>query len=363
MNGLHSTGWRNTLLKAAESHETPFFVLSRKRLQESMESFGRAVKSVFPGAKTCFSVKTNPHPSVLKEVSRQGFGFEVASARELDLVRGFKAFKVFNGPCKTDKEVREALHQNAFIVLDSFSDLELVARVFGTHPPKSLDVGLRLNVGGKKFGFSLDQLALARAQCHEKGLNPVLLHVHPGTQESLEKYGAFLNDVVRVLEQDGDWKFIDFGGGFPDATALQESRHTLKEYVDLIQDRVGFLLKDKTAVFEPGRCMVSHSMALLCKVRHVKELNGIRFAVLDAGINVLQRSTLNRFQYRVLNESKGKKALVKLAGPTLMGFDELTTITAHINPKDWVVVENVGAYCTSMSWTLSYPLPKIVEVD
>ena len=96
----------------AEKFGTPVHVVSASRLRaraaEVLNAFSR-----YPGsAHIHFSYKTNPVAGVLRVLHDAGLGAEVVNGYELHLARrlGVPGDQiVFNGPNKTDAELREAL--------------------------------------------------------------------------------------------------------------------------------------------------------------------------------------------------------------------------------------------------------------
>lgn len=330
-------------LNLARQNSTPFFVLDSKKLSENAVQFSSTAKKYFPNHKLCYSVKTNSFLSVLKILYSNGFGFDIASKKELEAVSSFNCFKVFNSPAKSKEDIKTAVSQNCLIVADSFSELEKI--------PQGTEIGLRLNFSNNKFGFSSKQFPLALKKSKSLELKPVLLHSHPGTNVSLQKYKSFLQQLKRHSK---DFQFIDFGGGFPCNSKLWA------EYFSLIKKVFGSSLKNKTIVLEPGRAIVEDAMYLVAKVVVVKELNGKNLAVLDAGINLLPKISLSGFEFITFSESGSKKDF-QLVGPLLFGNDVLATIKASLKENDLILVKNVGAYCLQLSWKISFKEPKVLE--
>src|SRR3989344_6742062 len=355
---------RKKLSRLAEKNEPPFFALSLERLKANEKKFLKELHSFFPKAQACYSVKTNPLPQVLKALST---GFELASLEELEAVKAKKVFKVFNGCCKRERELKEAVKQEAIIIVDSFSELEKLIMLKKTSGLKKLEVGVRLNVESK-FGIELREVPKFLASAEQQGLKVILLHAHPGAGKSLQEYRHFLQKVKKALPLHS-WKFVDLGSGFPSFARLAEQNVSLQQYFQLVKEELGTTLlaehesKGKelctTFIFEPGRILVADAMFLVCKLHCLKELNNEKIAILDAGINVLQRIVLENFQFTPLIESNGAKSVVRLAGPLLFGNDWLGTTNSNLQEKDLIVVENVGAYCHSLAWGVSYKKPEV----
>lgn len=340
------------LQKLASRHETPFFAFGLQKLKANEACFLKTAREFFPRLKVCYSVKTNPNPSVLKALST---GFELASLEELKLVKQRKAFKVLNGCCKKPEELREALRQNAMIICDSFSELEKIIALRKAQKIKMLEIGVRLNAASK-FGIELSKIREFVKKAESAGLKIVLLHAHPGVHNSLKDYEEFARLFLKAARLH-DFKFLDFGSGFPSFSKMQKQGQKLEDYFSIVKRELGSLALEKTIVFEPGRVLVADAGFLVCKACALKELKGERIAVLDAGINVLQKIVLEDFEFELLSVGNGAGSF-RLAGPLLFGNDWLGTTNSNLQEGDLIAVKNTGAYCFSLAWEVSYGKPK-----
>ena len=96
--------------KLAKKYKTPFYCYSLSQLKSNFYNFRNAFRTIKP--IICFSVKSNPNLTILKELKRQGSGADVVSIGELlkATKAGIKGNKiVFSGIGKTDEEIREAI--------------------------------------------------------------------------------------------------------------------------------------------------------------------------------------------------------------------------------------------------------------
>lgn len=352
---------KKKLLGIASKHGTPLFVLDEKVLKQNLAEFGKTARKFFPRLEVCYSVKTNSLPEVIAALN---CGFEVASLKELQLVKFKKnCFKVFNSPCKKESEIEIALRQKAIVIADSFSELERLSKISKKLKLKSAEIGLRLNFLSRKFGFSFQQLQFALKKCNALGLNPVMLHSHSGTKQSLQAYSEFLQYCCKAVDLH-DWKFLNLGAGFPSFLELELQGQKLSDYFELAKKILGEKLKDRIVVFEPGRILVSDAMFLLAKVCVVKELNGRKIAVLDAGINFLPKLALSYFKFTPLQTRKNLSSRERtlLVGPLLFNNDILASIPYNLKEGELVLVENAGAYCLNLAWSLSFEKPKVVKI-
>src|ERR1700691_2511537 len=79
---LHSEGV--PLARLAEKYGTPLYVYSATASRERVAAFKNAFRSV--QHTLCYSVKANSNLSILRMLAREGCGFDVVSAGELERV-------------------------------------------------------------------------------------------------------------------------------------------------------------------------------------------------------------------------------------------------------------------------------------
>jgi diaminopimelate decarboxylase len=340
--------------------ETPYLSIDKNNLEENLEYFQSLCEQYLEDYKIAFSVKTNSMTEVLKILNNGKCSFEVASMKELKLVKKFKTFKVFNSPAKTKEELKEAKKQEVLINVDSESEIEDL-RVEGIK-----EAGIRIAFSDSKFGIALDKAGEIIEKCGRYGIKIAGLSSHLGTQETLKNYEIYLEMWKNFLERldkkkKDEIKFIDLGGGFPDKLQLKNLSLSLEDYFVAIERILGKELKNKTLVLEPGRAIVSDAVSLIAKVVRIKENFGKKYAILDSGINFLPKMTLANYKFSKLNENKEKsKEEYLLAGPLLFSNDILGKYYESLKEGDLIKIENVGAYCYNLSWDISFDKPKIM---
>lgn len=351
---------KKKLLGFAGDERTPFFVFFQSkpadRFIELKNSFGGLAKHV----SFCYSVKTNPFPGILAVLSSCGSGFEVVSERELLVVRSLNAVKVFNSISATPDELDLAVKQNALIVIDSLSVASLLNQRLKNAP---LDVGLRVRFSNSKFGFSPSEVKNAIEELKKLNLFVTILHSHCGTNVSLDEYRNFISKLSELALGFPFLKGLDIGGGIPGKATLKSRSQSLSDYASVVNEFFGDFLSTRSLFLECGRFLSEDSFVLVTKVHHIKLADGKQLAVLDCGINVLSKLVMSPFSFVSLSEKNGKKSSFLLAGPLMFGSDKLGHFFGEINQGDFLAVENTGAYCMELGWSLSYDLPKIVVSD
>lgn len=334
--------------------KTPYFVLYKDKIEKNYLTFRDLCKKYFNNFEICYSVKTNSLKNVVNTLASSGCGFEVASSKEIELIKNHDNFTVFNGACKTENELKIAINNHFLINVDSKSEIDKISKILNR---KSLDIGIRLSMEKSKFGIDSENLEQIIKYAHSKDLNVISIHLHSGTQNSLKKFSESLSVSLDFLKKlDLDLKYIDIGGGFPDNFQLKNIGLSLDDYFNEIKKLLnGF---NATIIFEPGRNLVCDTMDLITKIEVIKENFGEKYIVLDAGINILSKITLSNFRFVPLKKTKQKDTYI-LAGPLLFSNDVLGKIKGDFEEGDLIRVENVGAYCYNLAWEISYDKPKV----
>jgi len=66
-------------ISLAETHGTPLYVFSEKRISENVRGLRRAVELVHPRVKICYASKANSNMAILDAVRKAGCDIEVNS--------------------------------------------------------------------------------------------------------------------------------------------------------------------------------------------------------------------------------------------------------------------------------------------
>jgi len=333
--------------------ETPYYILDKRQLEKNYQHLDSLCKKILKNYQICYSVKTNSLPEVIKILKNQGSSFEVASLNEIKLIP--KAFTIFNGPCKTKEELNIAIKNKFLINIDNKQEIDLISKLTKN---KKIDIGIRVSIKDSKFGIPINKLKNIILYSTSKNLNPICIHFHQGTQVSIETYEKnlkILNQQLKKLNLKP--KYIDIGGGIPSKQQLKNINKTIEDYLLLIKK----YLSSSTIILEPGRYLVADSMKLITKVHYIKNSFNKKYAILDAGINLLPKITLARYNFKKISKDNNeKKEQYILAGPLLFSNDIIGKFTGNLKQNDLIEISNVGAYCLNLSWEISYKKPKVL---
>jgi diaminopimelate decarboxylase len=347
--------------------KTPYFEYKPEILEKNYQEFEALAKKYLKKFVIAYSVKTNTTKQVISTLNKLGSNFEVASLKEIKLTPD--KHKIFNGPAKTMQELKTAIKNKFLINVDSESEIDKIAEITNNQP---YHIGIRISLNDSKFGFSEKQLERTIKYAQAENLKIICLQIHAGTQQTIQNFSLNLKKsakIIRKLQKENklDLKYIDVGGGFPDKFQLKSLGTTLEEYFKEIKNN--FQEFNTTMILEPGRNLVADAFELITKVNVIKQKANKNYAILDAGINLLPRITLSSYKFSKIPQPKTnhkplptenlKKQEYILAGPLLFTNDTMGKIQENLQEGDLIKIENVGAYCQNLAWTISYDKPVI----
>ncbi len=356
----------------AQTIHTPCYVYSAAALTHNYHAFDNALPNI--PHQICFAVKANGNLTILRHLANLGAGADIVSGGEL-----YKALKagipnqkiVYSGVGKTTEEIRFAL-QSEILMFNVESESELLAiQAEAKQQHKRAPISIRVNpdvdpqthhyiaTGLKENKFGLP-VGKAIELYHQAALMPELeicgIACHIGSQlTSLQPFSAAFDrllEMIRQLEQDNILlSYIDLGGGLG-IRYKDETPPAPKEYGILIQDKFSGL--SKTILLELGRAICAEAGFLLTKIIYIKENDGKRFYIVDAGMNDLIRPTLYQAYHEIIPlrlSPDMEWTTVDVAGPICESGDFLAKSRSlpMLKEGDLILVKNSGAYGFSMA--------------
>lgn len=371
-------------------HVTPFYVYSSTDIKQNCTQVLEIGKN--HKLTSCYALKANYNPALLKIIIEKGFGIDVVSGGELyfALRSGVSPDKiVFAGVGKTEDEIEYAIKEDIHSLnVESESELYSVNKIaqklqkkiriaFRVNPdidPQThpyISTGLHYN----KFGVGKD-LALELFQ-KSLSMNWIVaegLHVHIGSQiASADPYletAEFLENMVNELAKIGiNITYLDLGGGIGINYENQiDEDGNQRTYIKTILPKILEKLRklDLSIFVELGRSIIGSAGFLITKVIHIKETQNKKFIVVDAAMNNLVRPSLYQAYHQILplkwsNSNQTEK--VDVVGPVCETGDFLAKDRELpiIRQGDYLAITGAGAYGQSLS--SNYNLrPQIAEL-
>lgn len=371
------------ITKIAKEVGTPFYLYSFKTLRDHYRVFESSFADI-PHIIS-FAVKANSNLAILSILAREGCGADIASGGELyrALKAGINPKKiVYAGVGKTKDEIRYALASDIlFFNVESPQELKAIDEVAGelgkrarialrvnpdidpkTHP--YISTGLKKNKFGISIDQALDEYKTARSL---KNIDLVGIHKHIGSQMTeigpfIDALKSILSLVVTLKESGIEIRYIDVGGGLG-ITYNDEDPPYPKDLAKAIIP----MIKDLrcAVILEPGRIIVGNAGILVSRVLYIKEGDGKRFIIVDAGMNDLIRPSLYGAYHEIIPvaKDKRKKVVADLVGPICESTDFLAKEREidEFRPDELLAVMSAGAYGFTMSSNYN-SRPKIPEV-
>ncbi|MEM0017263.1 MAG: diaminopimelate decarboxylase [Candidatus Korarchaeum sp.] len=358
------------LNEVAERFGTPAYAIDLDRAKENFLRLSNALKCPHVIA---YAYKANHEPELVRTLAALGSGATVPSAFGIMLAKwaGVPPDRtVLVGPSPSVGDLREALDFGAIISLESESEARVLknlgrAKVMvrvnpgmgaGAHP------SLVTSGKGSKFGLPPER-ALNLYKSLKSDLEVMGFHTHIGSQIlSVEPFKAALDVLRDLVERAGGVDVIDLGGGIG-VPYSGEKPFPLEDYASLSCGCAREL--GATLLLETGRYIVADAGYLLTRVNYVKEVEGVKWILVDAGMNDLIRPALYGARHEVICSAEGTRERVMIAGPICESADVFGEYElSELREGDLIAFKNAGAYGFSMASRYNLrPLPAVVAIE
>ncbi|WP_320111342.1 alanine racemase [Draconibacterium orientale] len=380
--------------KIMEEYGSPVFVLSEKTIRNTINEAKQAFETRYPKVQFAWSYKTNYLDAVCSIFHDEGAWAEVVSAFEFEkaLSLGVNGSNIlFNGPEKSEEDLKLAIEHNACIHIDHFDELYLLIKVTRDLDKKAR-VAIRINLDAgiypiwDRFGFNYENgeawNAINRIMLAEK-LDLIGLHTHIGTYiMTANAYAVaaskLANLYVATHRKFDHWlKYIDLGGGFASKNTLKgaympgsETCPSFDEYAEAISNALisSEIPHENLPVLflETGRALIDDAGYLLTTVlANKRSTQGRRTMVIDAGVNLLFTSfwyNLGVYPTRQLSTHLEESTIY---GPLCMNIDVIRDAInfPQVKTGEKLVIERVGAYNMTQWMQFITFRPNVVMID
>ena len=377
-----------------KEYGSPLFIFSERQIRENMRNAKRAFDTRYPRVQFAWSYKTNYLNAICNIFHQEGSWAEVVSRFEYDkaINNGVPGDKIlFNGPDKTDDDLRLAINNNSPIHIDHLDELyRLTEQAMQLNKKPRVAIRVNMDTGTyplwDRFGFNYEsgQAWDAINKIMATGrLELVGLHTHIGTyMVSTNAYyvaATKMADLAISIKQKHETiiQYIDMGGGFASQNTLKGSYlkgsdmvPNINEYAEAICSgllNAGFKNNELPALYlEPGRLLIDDAGYLAGSIIANKRLaDGRKATILDFGTNILFTAYWYDHKISPAQEFGMHTEDTVLYGPLCMNIDVVRESISlpPLNAGDNVVVHHVGAYDITQSMQFISLRPAIVMVD
>lgn len=354
---------------------SPLFVLSEQTIRNTYREAVRAFRTRYPKVQFAWSYKTNYINAVCNVFHQEGSWAEVVSGFEYNkaLNNGVPGDKIiFNGPDKSDADLRSAISHNSMIHIDHLDELYRLTEL-AEEMNKRPRVAIRVNMDTgiypmwDRFGFNYENGqawdAINKIMLGNK-LELIGVHCHIGTfMLSPQAYATAalkLSDLALNIRHKFNTilQYIDLGGGFASKNTLKgsflpgsDTAPHIDQFAEAISTAIlnaGFVEKDlPLLILETGRALIDEAGYLLGTVIANKRLSdGRRATIMDFGVNILFTSFWYDHKISPAQEFSNYTEDTVMYGPLCMNIDVVRSQVTlpPLKKDDHVVVHTVGAY-------------------
>ncbi|KAF6582686.1 MULTISPECIES: diaminopimelate decarboxylase family protein [Paenibacillus] len=355
---------------------TPFHIYDEQSIIVTAQAINNAF-SWCEGFKQFFAVKATPNPSILKILSRQGFGADCSSLPELMIAEKCGVYGkniMFTSNNTPKEEYKKAMELGAIINIDDISHIKLLEEELGLPDLMCL----RYNPGqiksgntflgepeNSKFGMTKAQLFEGYRMLKEKGVSRFGLHTMISTQVLDANY--FVDTARRLFELvieissecNIQFEFVNIGGGIGIPYSLDEKAvdiHSVGYGIKRAYEKVILANNYPTIKIytEFGRVVTGPSGYFVSKVLHKKKTYKQYIGVDASMANLMRIGMYGLYHYITV---MGKEHL-----PTNMTYDITGSLCENndrfaINRKlpeievgDTIVIHDTGAHGFAMGF-------------
>ncbi len=380
--------------KIIEEYGSPVFVISEKTIRKQYQEAHKAFSTRYPNVQFSWSYKTNYLDAVCRIFHQEGSWAEVVSGFEYKkaMENGVPGNHIiFNGPDKSDEDLKIALENDSLIHIDHFDELYSLIEIASRVGLKAR-VAIRVNMDTgiypmwDRFGFNYENGdawdALNRIMINDH-LSLEGLHTHIGTYmlaTSAYKIAASkLADLAVNIYTKYDYviKYIDMGGGFASKNTLKgaylpgyDTVPNISDYADaIVSGLLSSSIKKENLpllILETGRALIDDAGFIAGTVLANKRLSdGRRATIIDVGVNLLFTSFWYDHEIFPVQSVSSQSEESTIYGPLCMNIDVIREAVAFpiMKKGDHFVIRRIGAYNMTQWMQFITLRPKIVLID
>lgn len=370
---INKKTWNKVLNYIASSDERPpYLLIDKEVVKGKVSTIGRNIRN----SKVFYAVKANPDMEVLRFLNSLGVGFEIASEGELQILAALGVGPeriITSNPVKTLKFLETAVPYGInYFAYDSIAEVEKLLR----YAP-GCNVYVRLSVPNegsewplsKKFGVELDEALELLLYARRKGLNPVGVTFHVGSQcNNVYNWNAAIEkakELWEIAEQNGiKFSMLNIGGGYP--------IHYTKNVVDVetIEKKIDRAIakkfsKDVEIFIEPGRSVVGDAGVFVATVIGKAKRGDENWLYIDVGVFNGLMESIGGIKYAYVVGSRNEPEKWTIAGPSCDSFDVIDREVILPEPEvgNRILILSSGAYTISYASEFNgFSIPKTILI-
>jgi len=373
---------------------SPVFVISEQTISSTYQNAYQAFSTRYPKVQFAWSYKTNYLDAICRTYHKLGSWAEVVSGFEYHkaLSNGVAGNHIiFNGPDKSDEDLKLAIENKSLIHIDHFDELYSILKLADETENKPR-VSIRVNMDAgiypiwERFGFNFENgdawNAINRLMLSEK-VDFMGLHTHIGTYiMAAWAYGNAANKLcqlaVKIEKKFNHYiKYIDMGGGFASKNTLKGAylpgSDTCPSFNDYAESITSAIISSEinpdhmpTLFLETGRALIDDAGYLLGSILANKRLTtGRASMVLDIGVNMLFTSFWYEHLVHPAEDTSQYTEDTTLYGPLCMNIDVIRESLPFPTMKKGqnVVISRIGAYNMTQWMQFINHRPPIIMID
>ena len=370
---INKKTWDKVLNFIAVSDErSPYLLIDKDVVREKVELIGKNIKS----SKVFYAVKANPDREVLAYLNTLGIGFEIASEGELKILAdlGVEPERIItSNPVKTLVFLEQAVSYGIdYYAFDSIAEVDKLSR----YAPNS-SVYVRLTVPNegsewplsKKFGVEIEDALNLLLYSKEKGLNPVGITFHVGSQcNNAYNWNTAIEKAKDLWEMAADkgimLSMINLGGGYP----IRYTKDVIN--IESIEKTVNMLISEKfppdlTVFIEPGRAIIGDAGVFVTSVIGKSRRSDEDWLYIDVGVFNGLMESIGGIKYSYVVGSRNEPRLWTIAGPSCDSFDVIDKEVLLPEPEvgNHLLILSAGAYTISYASEFNgFSIPKTILI-
>jgi len=384
----------NQIENLLDTYGSPLYIISETTIENTYNDAIRAFSSRYPDIQFAWSYKTNYLDAICKKYHSLGSWAEVVSIFEYNkaLANGVPGEKIiFNGPDKSEDDLKKAIKNNSFIHVDHFNELFTIITLAKTSEKRpKLAIRVNMDTGiypqWDRFGFNYENgdawNAITRIM-NDPNIDLVGLHCHIGTyMMTPEPYKIATSVLAELAKQvyftyNHMLHYIDIGGGFASKNTLKGAYLPGTDTCPSFDDYAAGITKTLTnagfpngklpkLILETGRALIDDAGYIAGTVLANKRLaDGNNATICDIGINLLFTSFWYDHTIMPVHYENQPIEDISIYGPMCMNIDIIRkNIKFPILEKGQkLVIARTGAYNMTQWMQFITLRPNIVLID